>query len=313
MRVKCEYCGNFIEDTDAACPQCGAPNNQMQRSGSGVPKTIEELKAFCAARSLPLERMRFFLGQDYRGPRAYGVYRDGDGCFVVYKNKSDGSRAVRYRGTDEAYAVNEIYQKLKSEVAQQRSYQASRGAPARDRYKNPNNPYNYPSGSYQTRSGSGQRARGVSSRRRRKRRPLLWIIVGFIVFCMIYSQIGDKRPGQGYYNYNGNYYYSQNDQWYAYDDVLSDWILTDVDDELENNYSEYYESSSYSDDYGIDSFYSSGYYDPDAGSSSSYGSDYDYDYDYSYDDYDSDWDDDYDWDWGGSDWDSGGSDWDSDW
>lgn len=158
MQVKCEYCGNYISDTDAVCPVCGAPNDQMQRSGTGVPKTVEELKAFCEARSLPLEKMRFFIGQDYRGPRAFGVYRDGEGRFVVYKNKSDGSRAVRYRGKDEAYAVNEIYQKLKTEIANQRSYQASRGGasgvPARDRFKNPNNPYNNPHGTYQTRSES---------------------------------------------------------------------------------------------------------------------------------------------------------------
>ena len=123
MRVRCDYCGNYIEDTDKNCPHCGAPNDRMQRSGTKVPKTIEELKAFCAAHHLPLEQMRFFLGEDYRGPRAFGVYKDGEGNFVVYKNKSDGSRAIRYRGTDEAYAVNELYQKMKSEISNQRARQ----------------------------------------------------------------------------------------------------------------------------------------------------------------------------------------------
>ena len=50
----------------------------------------------------------FFLGQDIREPRAFGIYQDADGLFVVYKNKANGERAVRYRGRDEAYAVNEL-------------------------------------------------------------------------------------------------------------------------------------------------------------------------------------------------------------
>ena len=40
---------------------------------------------------------------------------------MVYKNKADGSRAVRYSGPDEAYAVRELYLKLKSEVDLRRS------------------------------------------------------------------------------------------------------------------------------------------------------------------------------------------------
>lgn len=53
---------------------------------------------------------------DFRQPKAFGIYKDSDGNFVVYKNKGDGTRAERYRGKDEAYAVNEIYQKLRSEI-----------------------------------------------------------------------------------------------------------------------------------------------------------------------------------------------------
>ena len=44
MKVKCEYCDSLIEDTDAICPHCGAPNEHMAASAEGVPKTIEELK-----------------------------------------------------------------------------------------------------------------------------------------------------------------------------------------------------------------------------------------------------------------------------
>lgn len=43
---------------------------------------------------------------------------------MVYKNKNGGERVVRYRGTDEAYAVNELYQRLKIEIANQKSRNA---------------------------------------------------------------------------------------------------------------------------------------------------------------------------------------------
>ena len=129
MRIKCEYCDHYIEDTDAYCGHCGAPNANMMRSANGIPKTVEELREFCERHRLPLEQMRFFIGEDYREPRAFGIFQDGDGDFVVYKNKADGSRAIRYEGKDEAYAVNEIYQKLKEEMIRQRQAQRKAQAP----------------------------------------------------------------------------------------------------------------------------------------------------------------------------------------
>ena len=121
MNIKCEYCGNYIEDTDEKCLYCGGVNNHMVRTAVGVPQTIEELKKWCLDRNIPLEQARFFIGEDYRGARAFGIYQDAEtGNFVVYKNKSDGTRAVRYAGNDEAYAVNELYQKIKEEILNQK-------------------------------------------------------------------------------------------------------------------------------------------------------------------------------------------------
>ena len=121
MKIKCEYCGAMIEDTEDKCPNCGAANTNVKRMADRTPKTIEELESWYRARNLPpYETTRFFIGIDYRQPRAFGIYKDGNE-FVVYKNKADGSRAVRYRGTDEAYAVNEIYLKLKSEILNQKA------------------------------------------------------------------------------------------------------------------------------------------------------------------------------------------------
>jgi uncharacterized OB-fold protein len=46
MQVKCNYCGSFIDEALETCPNCGAPNENIKRAASGVPRTIEELKAF---------------------------------------------------------------------------------------------------------------------------------------------------------------------------------------------------------------------------------------------------------------------------
>ena len=60
-------------------------------------KTIEELKSWYIARKLPPEETtRFFIGKNIKEPRAFGIYQDGN-KFIVYKNKADGSRAVRYK------------------------------------------------------------------------------------------------------------------------------------------------------------------------------------------------------------------------
>ena len=123
-QIKCEYCGSYIEETDRKCPYCNAVNRNFKRVVSGTPKTIEELKQWYENRNLPPEEVtRFFIGRDVREARAFGIYQDGSD-FIVYKNKNDGSRAIRYQGTDEAYAVNELYLKLKSEILNQKSRHA---------------------------------------------------------------------------------------------------------------------------------------------------------------------------------------------
>lgn len=265
MRVRCDYCGNYIEDTDKNCPHCGAPNDRMQRSGANVPKTIEELKAFCEAHSLPLKQMRFFVGENYRGPRAFGIYKDEDGSFVVYKNKSDGSRTVRYCGTDEAYAVNELYQKMKSEISSQRARQAK--------------------------GGGGQKKSG--SLKYKLLAVFLAVYIGTQLVPVLMRRLKPEGPPNGYYSYEDTYYYNQNDDWYYFDDADSDWVPTTAPSTLSDHYTEYFDSSSYSDSQAPADFSDSAYYvEPD---------------------YDEDWDDD-DWNWSSNDsWDSDFTDWDSDW
>lgn len=113
MQVKCEYCGSYISDTDEFCSQCGAVNPNFKRSTDGTPKTISELKVWYKEKNLPdKEVTRFFIGENYKGAKAFGIYEE-NGEYIVYKNKADGTRAIRYQGKDESYAVNEIYLKLK--------------------------------------------------------------------------------------------------------------------------------------------------------------------------------------------------------
>lgn len=126
MEIKCEYCGSMIQESAEKCPYCGATNNAVKRTTDGTPKTIEQLQKWYEDRQLPpYEVTRFFIGINYTNPKAFGIYKDGNE-FVVYKNKADGQRAIRYRGTDEAYAVNELYLKLKDEILNQKAHNQDR-------------------------------------------------------------------------------------------------------------------------------------------------------------------------------------------
>lgn len=278
MRQKCEYCGNWIDDTDAVCPHCNGPNAHMVVSGEGVPKTIEELQEFCKRHNLPLQQMRFFIGENYTKPKAFGIYRDGLDV-VVYKNKADGSRAVRYRGKDEAYAVNEIYQKMKSEIALQRK------------------------------SAAAKRSEHASQEMKKARRKGLIAKIVAVVGCLmmvigIGAVLFAGTTSRGYYDYNGTQYYYQSDSWYVYDTANSSWEHEyDPPSTLTENADDYWEGRSYDSSYGTSDFSESVFYD-DGSSSSTWDDD---------DDWDSDWDDD-DWDWdSGDSWDTGTTDWDSDW
>lgn len=122
MKIKCEFCGTMMDDTQSVCPSCGAPNRNVRRSSGDQPLTIEELRQWYEGKGLPPEEVtRFFIGKDIREPKAFGIYYEEDtGNYVVYKNKASGERSVRYRGTDQAYAVNELFQRLKQEIIQQK-------------------------------------------------------------------------------------------------------------------------------------------------------------------------------------------------
>ena len=242
---KCEYCGSMIKSSEQTCPHCGAPNTNYiapdERRKITQPKTIEELQMYCANRGMPLYKMRFFIGENTHEARAFGIYRKSNGEVVVYKNKDDGSRAIRYEGPDEAYGVNEIYQKLLSEIAM--------------------------------RQGGG--AKPVQNKPARTA-MLIFIVVLCACIAGSCAACVACTPDNGYYDYNGDLYYYSND-WYRWDSNANDWSYAPyvAGTDLDNNYRSYESDNSAYQSYGASSFTDSDYYTDYSSSSDSYSSDYD--------------------------------------
>lgn len=214
MKIKCDYCGRMIQDTDDVCPNCGASNANVVRVANGTPKTIEELQQWYKDRGLPpYETTRFFIGMDYKDPRAFGIYKGEDGNFVVYKNKDNGERAVRYQGNDEAYAVNELFMRLKQEIIQQKSLQNKKG---------------------QSNTGKRNESDSMLSNFGKLIKIGVISVVGFFAAIMLIGvlvMIFDHNPSKGYYNYSGTTYYNiagdSDTGWYYYDSD-SDWTPVDA-------------------------------------------------------------------------------------
>ncbi|MCR4670630.1 MAG: hypothetical protein K5643_05500 [Saccharofermentans sp.] len=315
MKVLCDYCGKPIDETLASCPECGAVNKHMLRSGNQVPKTIEELQAFVEEHNIPVDRMRFFIGIDYQEPRAFGIFKrpDNQNC-IVYKNKSDGTRIIRYEGADEAYAVNEIYQKMKAEYLEHRQMLDRRsffdggdygkGHPERPftDYRKPAPPP--PKEKFKYSRGNNILGNNDGSALASAILALLFlavVIASSFTACdatlarEFFDELGSievdsdsDRPEDGYYEYGDEYYYYDDDRWYGIDDD-GYWAETEVPDDLDDNYDDYFEDDDYDD------------LDDDAYDYVPYFGSYDYDYDYGYDyDYDDSWADD---SWDDDDWD----------
>lgn len=269
---KCRYCDSTITSNDQKCPSCGAPNpNYVEDLPRKVtkPQTIEELKEYCAERGMPLLRMRFFIGEDFWEARAFGIYREGD-RFIVYKNKSDGSRAIRYQGPDEAYAVNELYLKLLSECHNRGIY-----------------PDGTPKG--QTYSNSKKSFSDVFPL---LIQPIIGILLLFlIVFFSVRSCAQHKNDG--YYDFNDNkiWYRHGSDWFYTYDNSYDDdWYEGNAPVILDGEYDDYYQGRDFDYDWGITDFKESDTYDEHYGSDSDSGSGSDYGgWDSSDTDWDSDW------------------------
>lgn len=263
MKIKCNYCGAMIDETVKNCPQCGAPLSGANRTSEEQPKTIEELQAWYVAHHLPPEEItRFFIGKDIREPKAFGIYKNETGDFVVYKNKSTGERAIRYQGADERYAVNELYQRLRAEIVDQKGRRPT--APT-------------------------QAATSTPKKKKTKGCGCIMAIL-FVVFIALVA-IFDKTAPNGYYNYQGTQYYHQGSSWYYYDANTDDWYQSDDIDIDRDNASDYRIETHSGKDFEESSWYDAGNTsdDHDWDDDDDWGSSSSSDWDSGSTDWDSDW------------------------
>lgn len=276
MQIKCEYCGAYIKEDDEFCGQCGAVNANFKRSSDGTPRTIEELKAWYKDKNLPPEETtRFFIGTNYQGARAFGIYEE-DGEYIVYKNKDDGSRAVRYKGKDEAYAVNELYLRLKSEILNQKAHNLNSKNQPKEK------------GKVDTLIGVAAMAVFVVG--------LLYTIYSFISIGV--NTVRDMPYAGNYYAYDNDVYYCESyvdNSWYLYDYDQQDYLPVDIPQQMYDDIQSYKYSDNEGWDQSIEKFEDTemGQYIESLHDSSSSDSDY------SWDSSDS--------------WSSDSSDWGSDW
>lgn len=285
MQIKCEYCDYYIKETDKTCPRCGAVNSNYKRTADGTPKTINELKVWYKEKNLPdKEVTRFFIGEDYKGARAFGIYEE-NGEFIVYKNKDDGSRAIRYKGDDEAYAVNEIYLKLKSEILNQKAHNINKKSGVADT------------------NGSSS----LFGKMQVLFSCITLLVVMIFTISVFFASVSDyfkyskDKPYAGnYYLYDGYMYYCESyvdDDWYYYDYDDRDYVPCYLPEEMYENINEYKYADDEEWDESIERFE-----DTETGQyvkSLHESSDSDSDSDYSWDSSDS--------------WNSSDTDWGSDW
>ncbi len=267
MKIKCDYCQTTYEDTLPQCPNCGAAN-PTRHQNDVKPRTIEELQKWYQDRHLPPEEItRFFIGKNIKEPKAFGIYKDQNGDFIVYKNKSDGSRAIRYQGADEEYAVNELYLKLKDEIVHQKENQKKSGK-------------------------GGKKPMSFAG---------IWKILtlGFAALMIVsFITSAASHRSNGYYQYRGDTYYCYASDWFLYDAVNDDWDTISTYDVPGNmaddgRNSEYYQSRDWNESINATDWDNSSFYDNYHSDSSGSSSDSDYD-----------WDSGSSWDSGGTDWDS---------
>lgn len=297
--------------------------------------SIEELKQKCAEKNMPLEKMRFFIGEDRIEPKCFGVYQDEKtGKWIVYKNKADGSRAIRYNGPDEAEAAQIIWDKIGDEIKLRKDLYANPYDETAFR-KDHTPRYGGFSGnkpSPQTISGYRDKPRTFNNTGQRSSEPekpmtflemllmfpivlfsFLWehkiaVIISAVILLGVFSDVIWPAPQDGYYRRGDETYYCLDDNWYIYE--AGEWIRTLLDDD---NIKDYYLGDTYYDDYGVSDFTDTGFYSDyivDEYTGTHYNNNnYDtdngawYDNDYDDDDYDYDFDD----------WDTDDTDWDSDW
>ncbi len=266
MKIKCSCCGNYYDDSKQVCPDCGGENPMyVKKKSNGAPQTIIELKKWYSDHHLPPPGVtRFFIGLNYNKPKAIGIYKDkSTGNFIVYKNKSSGERAIRYEGTDEAYAVNEVYTKLKEQIIEQKSSSKVR-IPVREVI-----------GDAVLSVGSSLSTSAIGSI---IGEMLIYIIIMPVLTFLIILIVGigtiifGKEPKDGYYKYDNAYYYynyksydEEGYNWYKYLDDEKKWSepidigVLPKEMHTKKLSKQYFLSSGWKDSYQCDNFENSVY------------------------------------------------------
>ena len=309
MKIKCEYCDSMINDSMEKCPFCGATNENVVRSTPDQPTTIEGLKQWYRDRGLPpYDVTRFFIGENHIGAKAFGIYADGDN-FIVYKNKADGSRAIRYKGTDEAYAVNELLQRLKQEIIEQKVHNIS----------NARNSNTSTSGYESSRSNGRKSGYGKFLLKYVFILMTIQFAISLVVLFVTFWSGHSNLAKDGYYRYNNHVYYHDSykseEAWYTFDDYSDKWTrvydnklpsaLADEDRREDFYFTPVWDKTTQYTDFetsstavsshnSLEAEYNRNHVTSDSWSSSDDSSSYD-------------------WDSGSSSWDSDSSSWDSDW
>ena len=205
MKIRCEICGCKYEEYLDHCPNCLATNKPHYEDYEEV-RTIAQLKRWYKDRNLPPQEVtRFFIGVDYKEPKAFGIYRDEEtGAYIVYKNKADGTRAIRYEGYDEASAVYELHEKLKEEILNQKRLNALR---ASNDSSDPDDSYSdYSSDPYSIKNWTSN-SPGDSTKVDRFHAGVLGFII-IVIILTFFSIRGDYGGGSGSNNsyYDNSYY-----------------------------------------------------------------------------------------------------------
>lgn len=255
MKITCEFCGTEYDDTLEKCPSCSAENKNVRKQTKENPTTIEELAEWYRAKNLPpYETTRFFIGQDVKQPRAFGIYKnETTGNVTVYKNKDNGQRAVRYEGTDEAFAVNEIFTKLKEQIILQKQGNIQNNQ--RSSTPAPSPSTSAPSPSTLTRC---QTTQGSKKKRSFPTVIVVLLVAIFVLPCLVTCFVEVTKellsPQEGYYKYNNGYYYHwvSDENYYKYDSNLCDWVYCEdgesVPPSVRGKAQKYFVSIDYNDD-----------------------------------------------------------------
>lgn len=234
------------------CPNCGVlnpsriPVEAPSEHSFQMPKTLRELELLLEENRLSPNDIRLHIREDYPGPLCCGIFQDAEGNFVVYKNRIDGSRVVRYQGPDEAYAVSELLQKALERVEVRRALHVPLPHEQDSLSVQKDTPF----------KKSLKKRRSSQPKRTTIKWNYLGLLSPLLVILVVWVFMNWDSTKSGYYCYQSSYYYYQDSDWFVYQGDT--WYP--VVPVFASDCSRYFRSETFSDSYGVSDFATSGYY-----------------------------------------------------